>query len=225
MTEVALGPLAVEQEEREPFGRSFRRDLFRHFVYFANPSLRRKIATCVQVEGIWACFVYRFGRALKTGRLPPVASHVAWFAYWFLEIAVRMATGIHLDVEARIAPGFYVGHHGAIFVGPGVRIGPDSSIGQMCYVAAAAIGCGAPTVGERCYLGPGSKVIGPVVLGDEVAVGAGSVVLEDVPRSAVVVGNPGRIVSYKGTSDVIYLGEGARPLTGHMALSPESPAR
>jgi serine O-acetyltransferase len=222
MSEVALGPVAVGREEPEPFGRNFRADLFRHFVYYPDASLGRKVATCVQVEGIWACFVYRFGRALKTGRLPPVASHLAWFVYWFLEIAVRMATGIHLDVEARIAPGFYVGHHGAIFVGAGARIGANSSIGQMCYVAAAALGCGAPAVGERCYLGPGSKVIGPIVLGDEVAVGAGAVVLEDVPRSAVVVGNPARIVSYKGTSDVIYLGEGARPLTGHMALHPTS---
>jgi serine O-acetyltransferase len=222
VSELALGPVSAAREEPEPFGANFRADLFRHFVYFPSISLGRKIAHCVQVEGIWACFLYRFGRALKTGRLPPVASHVAWFVYRFLEIAVRIATGIHLDVEARIAPGLYVGHHGAIFVGPGVRIGPNSSVGQMAYVAAAAIGCGAPTLGERCFVGAGSKVIGPLVLGDEVAVGAGAVVLEDVPRSAVVVGNPARILSYKGTSDLIYLGEGSRPLTGHMTLDAAS---
>ena len=220
MSEVALGPAAVPREQSERFGKSFRADLFRHFVYFPGASLGRKIAHCLQVEGIWACFVYRFGRALKAGRLPPVVSHAAWFAYRFLEIFVRIATGIHLDVDARIGPGLYVGHHGAIFVGPGVRIGPDSSIGQMAYVAAAAIGCGAPVLGERCFVGAGSKVIGSLVLGDEVAVGAGSVVLEDVPRRGVVVGNPGRIVSYKGTSDLIYLGEGPGPLTGINAIVP-----
>ena len=215
MSELAV---AIPNDEPEPFLESFRKDLFRHFVYFPGSSFAKKLAHCLQVEGIWACFVYRFGRALKTRALPPVASHAAWFVYRFLEIVVRILTGIHLDVEARIAPGFYVGHHGSIFVGPGVRIGPSSSIGQMCYIGAAAIGTGAPVVGERCYLGTACKVVGAVRLGDEVAVGAGAVVLTDLPRSAVVVGNPARIVSYNGTADVIYLGEGPLPVTGQRAL-------
>jgi serine O-acetyltransferase len=204
---------ALEREEPEPFLASFRADLFRHFVYVPGISLAKKAALCLQVEGIWACFVYRFGRALKTGALP-----FGFFVYRFLEIFVRIATGIHLDVEARISPGFYVGHHGSIFVGPGVRIGPNSSIGQMCYVAAAAIGSGAPSIGEKCHLGAACKVIGSVRIGDRAAIGAAAVVLEDVPASAVVVGNPARIVSYKGTDDMIYLGGGPVPVTGERAL-------
>jgi serine acetyltransferase len=43
-------------------------------------------------------------------------------------------------------------------------------------------------------------------------------VLEDVPASAVVVGNPARVVSYKGTDEMIYLGGGAIPVTGERAL-------
>jgi serine O-acetyltransferase len=222
MSEVALHrepeTEALAREEREPFLASFRADLFRHFVYFRDISLAKKVAHCLQVEGIWACFVYRFGRALKTRPLPPIASQAAWFLFRFLEVVVRIASGIHLDVEARIAPGFYVGHHGAIFVGPGVRIGPNSSIGQMCYVGAAAIGTCAPVLGERCFLGTGCKVLGPLHIGDEVLVGAGAVVLMDLPRSAVVVGNPARIVSHKGTAEVIYLGDGNLPVTGERAL-------
>lgn len=211
--------LDLPHEEPEPFGASLRADLQRHFVYVPNITFAKKVALCLQIEGIWACFVYRFGRALKTGRLPPVLSHTAWFVYRSLEVVVRLATGIHLDVDARIEPGFYVCHHGAIYVGPGVRIGANSSIGQMCYVGASAIGTSAPVIGERCYIGTASKVLGPVRLGDQVAVGAGAVVLEDVPASAVVVGNPARIVSYKGTADVIYLGDRALPVTGERALA------
>ena len=92
----------------------------------------------------------------------------------------------------------------------------------MAYVGAAAVGRGAPVLGERCFVGAGAKVLGPVALGDEVAVGAGAVVLEDVSARAVVVGNPARIVSYKGTSDVIYLGRGAVPLTGQRTLTRSS---
>jgi serine O-acetyltransferase len=213
VSEMAIGG-TLEREEPERFAASFRADLFRHFVYVPGITFAKKAALCLQVEGIWACFVYRFGRALKTGAFPGIG----WIVYRFLEIVVRIASGIHLDVEARIAPGFYVGHHGSIFVGPGVRIGPNSSIGQMCYVAAAAIGSGAPSIGEKCHLGAGCKVIGSVRIGDRAAIGAAAVVLEDVPASAVVVGNPGRIVSYKGTDDMIYLGGGPVPVTGERAL-------
>ena len=171
MSEMAIGG-TLEHEEPEPFLASFRADLFRHFVYVPGITFAKKAALCLQIEGIWACFVYRFGRALKTGSLP----RIGWIVYRFLEIVVRIATGIHLDVDARIAPGFYVGHHGSIFVGPGVRIG------------------------------------------DRAAIGAAAVVLEDVPASAVVVGNPARIVSYKGTDDMIYLGGGPVPVTGERAL-------
>jgi serine O-acetyltransferase len=214
MSEAALG--IPVQAEVEPFGRRFRADLFRHFVYHPRASVWRKLALAAQVEGIWASFVYRFGRALRTRSLPAPVSAVAWFAYRFLEVVVRLWTGIHLDVDAQIGPGFYVGHHGSIFVGPGTRIGRNCSIGQMCYLSAAAGpgSDGAPVVGDRVYLGPGSKVIGAVHIGDGAAIGANAVILDPVPPNAVMVGNPGRRISFKGSADLIYLGEGTPPLTG-----------
>ena len=217
MSEAALG--VETQAEVEPFARNFRADLFRHFVYYPRASIWRRLAIAAQVEGIWAAFVYRFGRALRTRSLPPVVSGFAWFAYRFLEVMVRLATGIHLDVDAQIGPGFYVGHHGSIFVGPGTRIGANCSIGQMCYLSAAAVGGseGAPVVGDRVYLGPGCKVIGRVSIADGAAIGASAVVFDDVPRNGVVVGNPGRVTSLKGSGDLIYLGGATPPLTGVFA--------
>ena len=217
MSEAALG--VETRVEVEPFGERFRADLFRHFVYYPGATLRRKLTVAAQVEGIWAVFVYRFGRALRTRTLPAVVSGVAWFAYRFLEVWVRLLTGIHLDVDAQIGPGFYVGHHGSIFVGPGTRIGSNCSIGQMCYLSAAAVGGrdGAPVVGDRVYLGPGCKVIGSVRIGNGAAIGAGAVVFDHVPGNAVVVGNPGRTISFRGSADLIYLGEGTPPLTGLFA--------
>jgi len=40
-------------------------------------------------------------------------------------------------------------------------------------------------------------------VGNNVAIGANCVVLEDVPDNAVVVGVPGRIVSYNGSQDYV----------------------
>jgi serine acetyltransferase len=40
-------------------------------------------------------------------------------------------------------------------------------------------------------------------------------VLENVPARAVVVGNPARVVSFAGTSELIHLGQSAPLPTGH----------
>ena len=214
-----MSTIAIELEvlatAPEPFLASFRQDLWRLFVYQPGASLAKKLFVCAESEGVWALLVYRFGRALRTRRWTPLVA-IAWAVYRALSIPVRLLGGIHLDIDARIAPGFYVGHCGGVFIGPGVRIGANCSISQLCYVGAAgqgAPGAGAfaPTIGERVYLGPGSKVMGEVHVGSDAAVGANAVVLDDVPPHAVVLGGPARVVSMKGSAGLIYLGEGERP--------------
>ena len=200
----------------EPFYENCRRDLFRYVVYAKGKRRLRAVVTCVIIEGVWALAAYRFGRALFTRG---GSALILWPAFRAWELAVRMLTGIQLHVAARIGPGFYVGHHGAIYVGPGTVVGENSSIGQMCFVGPAAGFHGAaPRVGSRVYLGPGSKVIGDVEIGDRAVVGAGAVVLEDIPAGVTVVGNPARVVSKQGSDELIYLGEGDPLRTGSNAL-------
>lgn len=192
----------------------FRRDLFRHFVYHPGAGLFRKAIICATVEGIWAVAVYRFGRSI---RQRGGATKLLWPMYRLLELWVRLLTGIVLDVSAQLGPGFFISHHGAIYVGPGVRFGPDSSIGQMCFVGPAAPSTPAPELGARVYLGAAAKVIGPVKVGSQVAIGAGSVVLSDVPDQSTVVGNPARVVSKKGSEEMIFLGVGVPLASGSAA--------
>lgn len=47
-------------------------------------------------------------------------------------------------------------------------------------------------------------VIGNVSVGNNVMIGAHSLVLQDIPDSAVVVGNPARIVSMDGAEKTKY---------------------
>ena len=57
----------------------------------------------------------------------------------------------------------------------------------------------AKTVVKRgASIGANATVLPGVTVGEHVMVGAGAVVTHDVPRNAVVLGNPGRIVSYVG---------------------------
>jgi serine O-acetyltransferase len=198
--------------QHEPFLAHFGADLARYFVYFPSLTFAGKLRICLRTDGIWALFAYRLGRALASRRRGVLGS-LRWALFEALETAVRILTGIHLDVDAAIGPGFYVGHHGSIVVGPGVRIGRNCNIGQMALVAQAGPEGrrGTPSIGDRVFLGAGCKVLGGVTVQDGAAIGANAVVLDDVARNAVMVGVPARVVGYGGSRDHIYLGEGHAP--------------
>ena len=57
---------------------------------------------------------------------------------------------------------------------------------------------GAITIGRDAWIGGGSVVLQGVSVGAGAIVGAGSVVTEDIPPNAVAVGNPARIMKYRG---------------------------
>lgn len=54
-----------------------------------------------------------------------------------------------------------------------------------------------PTVIRRgASIGSGSTLLSNITVGESAMIGAGSVVTKDVPRSAVVAGNPARVIRY-----------------------------
>ena len=59
------------------------------------------------------------------------------------------------------------------------------------------IGTGAPiTIGDGVWIGGSSIILAGVTIGDNAVIGAGSVVTRDVPKNAVVAGNPAKIIRY-----------------------------
>ncbi|MBU0673199.1 MAG: acyltransferase [Proteobacteria bacterium] len=53
-------------------------------------------------------------------------------------------------------------------------------------------------IGSGAWIGAGAIILQGVEIGDGAVVGAGSVVCKNVPPQAVVVGNPARIIKYRG---------------------------
>lgn len=54
------------------------------------------------------------------------------------------------------------------------------------------------SIGANCWIGTKVTVTAGVNIGDGVVIGAGSVVVNDIPDNAVVVGNPAKIIKFRG---------------------------
>ena len=113
----------------------------------------------------------------------------------------RYQLGIAISFVSEIGSGFYIGHFGGIVVYPQCQIGKNCNLSQGVTLGITHRGKnkGYPTIGDNVYIGPGAKIIGSVNIGKHVAIGANCVVTKDVPDNAVVVGIPGKVISYEGS--------------------------
>lgn len=84
---------------------------------------------------------------------------------------------------------------GGSIIGDYVIIHPDVLLGGERFE-------GAPIIGNRVFIGHGTKIVGHISVGDDVFIAPGTVVVRDIPTGCVVVGNPARIISNKGSEYV-----------------------
>jgi len=116
--------------------------------------------------------------------------------------------GFQIPWQTNIGPGLAIGHYGPIIVNPNSSIGANCNItvGVLLGLSARTdsdgrnIGFDYPVVGNRVALNNSSKILGGVNISSAAVVGVSSVVTKDVPRNAVVVGAPAKIISDKGSS-------------------------
>jgi serine O-acetyltransferase len=113
--------------------------------------------------------------------------------------------GISIPYKTNIGKGFYIGHFGGVVINSGATIGVNCNISQCVTIGRAGRGGakGFPVIGNNVYLGPGAKIIGGIKIGNDVVIGANSVVTKDVPDKAVVVGIPGKVISFDGSDGIV----------------------
>ncbi len=145
-------------------------------------------------QGLWAIVVYRFGRWVRTIKIP-IVSHVLKIIAFLLFKFIEITTGISLPASAEIGKGFYVGHFGYIILHSNVKMGENCSVVSGVLIGTLGLGnTGVPVIGNNVYIGAGAKILGAVKIGNNIKIGANAVVLTDVPDGATAVGIPARIV-------------------------------
>ncbi len=113
--------------------------------------------------------------------------------------------GFSIPCETKIGPGLYLGHFGSIIVNKNAVIGKNCNLSPGVVIGQINRGKrrGVPTIGSNVYIGPGAKILGNIIVGNNVAIGANAVVIDDVPNNAVVVGIPGKVISFKGSDGYV----------------------
>ena len=161
--------------------------------------------------GMWAVLSYRLRRWMRMPHAPKAIRKVLNLISAILQTCTLVATNIDLPVTTAIGPGLYIPHTGFIVVSVGSRIGSNCTLTQGVTIGHARGGkklnCGVPVIGDRVYVGPSAAIIGSVTIGNDALIGAGAVVIHSVPAGGVVVGNPARVISTRGSFDLItYVG-------------------
>jgi serine O-acetyltransferase len=135
---------------------------------------------------VQAVVVYRVIRWLRGLRIP-VLRQLLLLVAGLYESVLRVLTGIIIDGQAEIGPGFLVHTPYAVLVG-GTRIGANCTVQSGVLISAGSRG-----IGDNVYFGAGSKLLADTKIGNNVVIVANSLVLTDVADNTTIVGVPARI--------------------------------
>ncbi len=121
------------------------------------------------------------------------------FRIWFKLITSRF--NVEIPHSSNLGKGLYFGHFMNIVINQNVVIGENCNIMQGVTIGHESRGNrkGSPKIGDRVLFGPNSVIVGNIKIGSDVLIAPLSFVNFDVPDFSVVMGNPGKIVSNKGS--------------------------
>jgi serine O-acetyltransferase len=150
-----------------------------------KPSLSKRLEVMVR-HSTWPVIAYRYSRWAREVRIP-VVRQLLQISGLFFRKWVEVFTSVHIDVRAKIGPGFVIHSVYAINLGA-TTIGEDFTIATGCLISHACRG-----IGDNVYFGPGAKLVGDAKIGSNVVIAANSLVLTDVRDNMMVMGVPARI--------------------------------
>ncbi|MBT4739855.1 MAG: serine O-acetyltransferase [Rhodospirillaceae bacterium] len=112
----------------------------------------------------------------------------------------RFLSGVEIHPAATIGERLFIDHGHGVVIGETARIGNDVTLYHGVTLGGLSPhdgvgGCRHPTILDRAVIGAGAQVLGPITVHECARVGANAVVTKDVPRGAMAVGIPARVVN------------------------------
>ncbi len=169
-----------------------------------QPMVWNRLRALLGRPGMWVMLQYRVSRWVHFHlHIPGVRSLLKLVcAIW--QKLVEMVTGVELPNRAEIGGGVFMPHANGIVIHIDAKIGCNCNISQQVTIGVGGSNpSGTPTIGDRVFLGPGAKIFGLITVGNDVAIGANAVVLKDLADHVVAVGIPAKVISDKGSHDLV----------------------
>ena len=171
-------------------------DLYR---YFGKNSFRIFLKAFFSLPGFkYTYFLRKFTYSIEK------KSKLRFYYHWRLRRYVYKY-GFEISPLCKIGKGFYIGHFGHIIINANAQLGCNVNISPGVIIGRTFRGKkkGIPIIGNNVYIGPNAIIVGNIHIGNNALIAPGSYVNFDVPENAVVLGNPGKIVSYAGTEGYV----------------------
>lgn len=175
---------------------TLRADLFR---YRGQTNWRAFLSAYLREPGFRFTYFLR-----KTADYSGRKKSLGIFLYLYYRIQLnryRFKYGFEISPTTSIGPGLYIGHFGGVVVSPQAVLGANVNIAHGVTLGAASRGprTGAPTLEDRVWVGANAVLVGKITIGHDALIAPGAYVNFDVPSMAVVLGNPGKVVSNEGS--------------------------
>ncbi len=133
------------------------------------------------------------------------AGALAYAYYRMMLHHYRFRYGFDISPTMSLGPGLYIGHFGGVVISPYARMGSNVNIAQGVTIGATSRGAkkGAPTLEDRVWVGAHAIIVGKITIGSDALIAPGAYVNFDVPSGAVVLGNPGKVISMSGSAGYV----------------------
>lgn len=128
-------------------------------------------------------------KALGYTNFPSLVSNATW-----------LSKNVKIGEGCILYPGTAINYNGTI--GNFVVLNMICAVGHDCIIedyvsfAPGVLLGGNTTIGRLTQMGVGSQTLQKINVGQKAIVGAAAVIIENVEDTAVVVGNPGRVIKY-----------------------------
>lgn len=122
-------------------------------------------------------------------------------------LIVEWILGVELPWNTQVGANLKLLHGVGLVVNCQTKIGTKCTLRHSTTIGNKKLPDGSysdcPQIGNNVDIGSNVVIIGSVTIGDNAVIGAGSVVVKDVPPSAVVAGNPAKVIRIHNISNLL----------------------